>query len=190
MRLLAGFFLEGGQVGQLAQGGHHRQDGVQLGHLGHVRLDEDDALFRADAGGQPVQGHLVGIFAQVVGVFNSGQRVQIHDAVDTVVLILQGDVILDRPQVIAQVLPPGGASARKNTAFLGSCHTPSRKTLRSRRTTSPGSAWRCSRSLENISLSFTLTSNCPPSPGVRVMVSISGSNSSSSSAVRPTARSV
>ena len=53
----------GSVVGQLAKRGHHGKDRVQLGHLGHVRLDEHDRLFRADAGGQPVEGHIVGIGA-------------------------------------------------------------------------------------------------------------------------------
>ena len=67
---------------------------------------------------QPVQRHLVGVLAQVLGGFHGGQGVQIHDAVDAVVFILQRDIILDRAQVIAQVLAPGGAGAGKNTAFL------------------------------------------------------------------------
>ena len=57
--------------------------------------------------------------AQVVGGFQGGQRVQVHDAVDAVVILLQGDIILDGTQVIAQVLAPGGAGAGKNAAFLG-----------------------------------------------------------------------
>ncbi len=75
---------------------------------------------RADAGRQPVQRHLVGVLAQVLGGFHGGQGVHIHDAVDAVVLFLQGDIILDCAQVIAQVLAPGGAGAGKNAAFFRS----------------------------------------------------------------------
>jgi hypothetical protein len=44
--------------------------------------------------------------------------VDIHNAVDALVIILQGDVILDRPQVIAQVLPASGTGSGKNATFF------------------------------------------------------------------------
>ncbi len=58
--LLAYFFFEGGQPGQLAQLGDHAENSVQLGHLRHVRLDKDDgAQVGVHAGCQPIEHHLI-----------------------------------------------------------------------------------------------------------------------------------
>ncbi len=85
-----------------------------------MRLDEDDRFLRADAGRQPIQRHLIGVLHQILGAFDGGQRMDVDDAVNAIVLILQGHVILNRPQVIAQVLPAGWPGAGKATS--SSCH--------------------------------------------------------------------
>jgi hypothetical protein len=54
------------------------------------------------------------------GVPERGESVQVHHAVDTVVVILQSDVVLDGAQIIAQVLAPGGPSAGKDSSLLNS----------------------------------------------------------------------
>ena len=106
-------------------------------------------LLRADASRQPVQRHFVGVLAQILGGLHRGQGVQIHDAVDAVVLILQRNIVLDRAQVIAQVLAPGGAGAGKYPAFrfiTGVIRPPT--DFATSPATSPGSAWRPVCSLE------------------------------------------
>jgi hypothetical protein len=45
--------------------------------------------------------------------------VQVDDAVYAFVLILQRNVILDRAQVVTQVLAAGGAGAGKNASLFG-----------------------------------------------------------------------
>ena len=69
-------------------------------------------------GGQPIQGHLIGIAGQIAGGFERGQGVQVDNAVNAVIIILQGHIILDRAQVIAQVLAPGWPRAGKNPSFF------------------------------------------------------------------------
>ena len=49
-------------------------------------------------------------------VVELGDGVQVHDAVDALVLVLQGDVVLDRAEVVAQMLPPGGPRAGEHPA--------------------------------------------------------------------------
>jgi len=41
----------------------------------------------------------------------------INNAIDAIILILQADIVLYRPEVIPQVLPAGGASPGKNTTL-------------------------------------------------------------------------
>ncbi len=81
---------------------------MQLGNLRDVRLDEHDRLIRADARGEEIQRHLVGILHQVLGGFYGRQGMVIHNTINAVILILECDVILDSAQVITQVLAPGG----------------------------------------------------------------------------------
>ena len=105
-------FLEGGHPHQPAQGRYHAQQSVQAHHLRHLGLDKDNGLLRVNAGRQPVQGHFVDVglnVGHVRRVFNGGQGVDVNDAVDAAVVLLQVHPVFQRPQVIAQVQPPGGA---------------------------------------------------------------------------------
>ncbi len=43
---------------------------------------------------------------------------QVHDAVNTIVVILQGNVVANGTEVVAQVLATGGPGTGKDTAFL------------------------------------------------------------------------
>ena len=60
------------------------------------------------------------LLAQVAGGLHGGQGVQVDDAVDAVVLILQRDIVLDGAQVVAQVLATGRPGAGKNASFFHS----------------------------------------------------------------------
>ena len=55
---------------------------------------------------------------KVERVLDGRQGVHVHDAVHALVVILQGDIVLDRAQVIAQMRTPGGADAGKDAAFF------------------------------------------------------------------------
>src|SRR5689334_9841114 len=83
-----------------------------------MALDEHHRLFRTDAGGQPIQRHLRGVVAQVLELLQSRQRVQVYDAINALVIILQRDIVLDGPQIIPQVLTPGRPSAGEDTTFF------------------------------------------------------------------------
>jgi hypothetical protein len=51
-------------------------------------------------------------------VLDGRQGVQVYNAIDALVVILQGDVVLERAQVVAQMGAPSGADARKDAAFF------------------------------------------------------------------------
>ena len=79
---------------------------MQGHHFGHVGLNEDDALFRVDAGSQPVQGHFQDIrlnLGHVPRVFNGGQGVDVNNAVDAAVVLLEFDPVFQGAQIVAQV---------------------------------------------------------------------------------------
>ncbi len=84
---------------------------MQFRHLWDMRLDKHDRFFRADSHCQPVQCHLIGVLGQFLGGFQRGEGVQVHDAVDAIIILLQGNVVLHGAQVIAQVLATGGAGS-------------------------------------------------------------------------------
>ena len=73
-----------------------------------------------DARRQEVKRHLVRVLLEVLGVLDSRQRVQIHDAVHAVVVVLQRHVVLDGTQVVAEMLAPGWTGAGEDTTLL--CH--------------------------------------------------------------------
>jgi hypothetical protein len=87
---------------------------MELHYLRNVRLNEDDAFLRVNAGRQPVKHHFVNIFPQGFSVFQSGESMNIHDAIDAVIFILKDNEILYRSQVVPNMLPACGAEAREN----------------------------------------------------------------------------
>ena len=105
-------FLESRHPQQPAQRRYHTEQGMQTHHLRHVGLDKEDGLLRVNAGGQPVQRHFVDVgsdFRHLPRVLNGGQGVDVDDAVDATVILLQIDPVFQGTQVVAQVQPPGGA---------------------------------------------------------------------------------
>ncbi len=94
-----------------ADGRHGVEHPAQLGHFRPIRLDEDGAALRVQAEGDQRGGHLERLPAQHFGIVNVRQRVEVDDAVDRLVAVLQGDVIADRAQIVAEVGPPGRLDA-------------------------------------------------------------------------------
>jgi hypothetical protein len=90
---------------------------MKLHYLRDMGLDKKDAFLRVKPSRQPVEHHLIYIFLQATGIFQCGQSMDINDAIDAIILILKADPILQRSQVVPQVLPAGGTSPRKNATL-------------------------------------------------------------------------
>src|SRR5207248_1993833 len=87
----------------------------QLGMRADHALVEDDAALGVDAGGDIGGGDLARRLAQLVGVLRLGQRVQIDNAEDAVVIVLQRDPVADRAEIIAEMQIAGRLDAGKNS---------------------------------------------------------------------------
>jgi hypothetical protein len=87
---------------------------VELHHLRNMRLNEYDALLGVNAGGQPVKHHFIDIVSKGLCVFQSGESMNIHHAIDAVIFILHGNEILYRSQVVTNMLSACGAEPGEN----------------------------------------------------------------------------
>ena len=63
---------------------------------------------------QPIEDHIAGVAGDPLGLFEGRQCVIIHDAVETLRLILQCDIVLDRTQIVADMLAAGRARAAEH----------------------------------------------------------------------------
>ena len=89
-----------------------RQQPGQLGVLGHVALAEEDAALGVQPGGDQQRRRVARAPAQLLRVVGDRRAVQVDDAVDRRIgLVLALDVVEDRPDVVAEVLAPGGLDA-------------------------------------------------------------------------------
>jgi hypothetical protein len=70
---------------------------------GHVRLDEEGGALDVDAGGEVLRGGAPGAPLQGFRVLGHGDGVQVDHAVDGIVLILEGDPVHERAEVVAEV---------------------------------------------------------------------------------------
>ena len=68
-------------------------------------------MLGVDAGGDISRSHLARRMAQLVGVLRLCQRVQIDDAKDALVIVLQRDPVADRAEIIAEVQIAGRLNA-------------------------------------------------------------------------------
>ena len=84
-------------VGLLLELGHalkpaHRRDAVEqpatFGVRGDVALDEDGALVRVEAGGEQHRGQRARLVAQLVRLLRRGERVEVDDAEEVLLLRL------------------------------------------------------------------------------------------------------
>src|SRR5205085_948543 len=115
LALLAGLFLELGHPVQPAERGQTAEQPSQLGMGADRALIEDDAALGVDPGGDIGGCDLAGRLAQFVGVLRQGQRVQIDDAEDAFVIVLQRDPVADRAEIVAEMQIAGRLDARKNS---------------------------------------------------------------------------
>ena len=119
VRVLLGLLLELGHAAQLAELGVAAQNPAQLRMLGHMALDEHDVFLRVQSAGD-ILGQLVhAAAAQGGGVLPHGDGVHIHDAVQAVILVLQGHPIADGTHIGAEgQLTAGLDAAEYSFLFL------------------------------------------------------------------------
>ncbi len=118
VRVFLGFILELGHAGELPKLGVAVQNPGQLGVLRHLALDEKDALLQVDAHGQQHGVAIQHVFPQGGGLLPDGDGVQVRQAVNALVLILQAHEILQGPQVVAQGEGARGLDQAEDPFFL------------------------------------------------------------------------
>ena len=104
------------------QPAHGRDAGEHPGQLGvrrDGRLHHDGAILGIDAGGQIERGDLGDFGAQFGGVLVGGDGVQVHDAENALVIVLNAHPVLERAEVISDVKISGGLHAGEDSCFHG-----------------------------------------------------------------------
>ena len=95
--------LELGHPPGLAEAGQALQHPRELGVRGDLALHEDRRPLRVDAHRQQLRRGPQGAFAQHLGVVLDGDRVQVRDEEERLVVALQVDPLPQRAQVVAEV---------------------------------------------------------------------------------------
>src|SRR5262245_42630341 len=93
--------------------------------LGDLALIEHDVLLGIDAAGDERCGDLARRLRQLGRILPYRHRVQVDDAVDAVVAVLQRDELHERAEVIAEVQIAGRLDAGKHPLLEGHAGTPS-----------------------------------------------------------------
>ena len=115
--VLAGLVLELGHTVEPADAGDTIKDPRELGVSADLRLVEDDRVFRVDPGSEKSRGDFPGRSGQLGRILPRGNRVQIDDAVDALVVVLQVGEVTDGAEVVAKVQPAGGLNPGENPRF-------------------------------------------------------------------------
>ena len=120
-------------------GGDRREQPAELRVLGHVGLAEQDAAIGIEPGGHQHRGRVEHVARQRVGVVGDARGVQVDDAVDRrIAALLALEVAPDRPDVVAEVLAPGGLDAAEDAHGAASLRSrPPRESARPRCSRSP-----------------------------------------------------
>ncbi len=79
-----------------------------------VGLAKEDAALGVEARGQEDRRRVVQALAEVGGLVRDRDRVKVDEAEDALAPLLRLDVLGDRPDVVAQVLAPGGLDAAED----------------------------------------------------------------------------
>ena len=115
--------LRGGfrfELRHAAQPAHRRDAGQHPGQFamtGDLRLHHNAGMLRIDSRCQKQRGQLANLCAKFFRLLVNGDSVQIHNAENALVLVLNLDPIADGTQVIADVQIPGRLDAGENTCF-------------------------------------------------------------------------
>ena len=117
--LLGGLHLVLRHALQPADGRDAGEHPGELGVGGHGGLHHDGAVLGVDAGGQIERGDLVDLGAQFRGILVDGDGVQVHDAENALVIVLDADPVLERAEVISDVKISGGLHSGEDSCSHG-----------------------------------------------------------------------
>ena len=105
------------------EGQEHGEVPGQLGDGGNLGLEHDGRARRVDPARQPVLDDLDGVGADLgVLVGPGGEGVHVGQQEEAVVLVLESQAVLDRPDVMPQVQPTRGRVAGEDAWFGGVRH--------------------------------------------------------------------
>ena len=121
LAVLAGLLLELGHAVEPAEPRDAVEDPGELGVLGDLALVEDDVLLRIDAAGDEGGGHLADRLRQLGRVLPDRDGVQVDDAIDAVVGLLQLDELHDRAEIVAEMQVAGRLHAGKHALLERHC---------------------------------------------------------------------
>ena len=111
-----GLVLVLGHALQPADGRDAVENPARLGMGGDVALDEQRALVRAKTAGEQHRGQLAGLAAQILRIERRGDRVEVHDAEEVLLIVLLLDPLLERADVVAELRVAAGLDAAKDAA--------------------------------------------------------------------------
>ncbi len=94
---------------------HRPQDPCQLGVLRHLALVVQQRALRVDPDGEQDLGRLVALVHELHGILRDGDGVEVHDAVDGVVVVLEPHPVAERPEIVPQVHVPGGLHSTEHS---------------------------------------------------------------------------
>ena len=100
---------------QLAHGRGALEEPGQAWMLGDMALEEEGAPVRVETRGQEQGRSLERSRAERFGVDVDGQGVEVHEAVEGLVVVLEGDPVAQRSQVIAEMEVAGGLDPREDS---------------------------------------------------------------------------
>ncbi len=95
--------LELDHPARLAEAGQAAEHPGKLGVLGHVTLHEHDAALRVKAGGQQLGGRDPAATAQVGRLLRHRDRMQVDNAVDGIVRLLQRHPLAQGAEIVAEM---------------------------------------------------------------------------------------
>ncbi len=114
LAILAGFFLELRHAIEPAEAGDAIEDPGELGVLRDLALVEHDVLPGIDPAGDESCGDLADGLRQLGRILPDRDRMQVDDAIDAVIAVLQLDEALDGAEIIAEMQVAGRLHAGKD----------------------------------------------------------------------------
>ena len=123
---LGGLVLELGHPAGLAEAGQALQHPAELGVAGHLALHEDRRARGVDAHREQLGGGAQGALAQHLRVLLDGDRVQVGDEEERLVVLLQVHPLPQRAEVVAEVERVGRSAGCRRAPAAGRSRTPPR----------------------------------------------------------------
>ena len=85
--------------------------------LGNIRLNKYHRLFDIDTGCEIDAGKIQRLLPENLWVLRQSDRVQIDDAIKTIVLVLQRDPVFECTKIVSYVKLPSGLGTAEDTFF-------------------------------------------------------------------------